>query len=201
MITAGDEICRTQRGNNNAWCQNNPISWIQWGLLEKNSDFFRFATTLIRTRRGEPQLRRGRYLIGEKLPPSNLSDIAWFAPDGGNIDWSSQSNLLTVFLSGDARPGEHAGLHHFLIFLNGTPEIARFAFPSASRPDTLSWRLFVDTAAEPPKDIYPNFDGPMPLPGMNVTLESRSMQIFACERRSAVSTTSKNLVFNRKETK
>ena len=189
MISAGDEVCRTQRGNNNAWCQNNPISWFHWDLLEKNDDLLRFVTTLIHTRRGEPQLRRGRYLIGERLAPTNLLDIGWFAPDGDSADWNFQSNLLSVILSADARPGEHAGRHHFLIFLNGTPEPARFQFPADARSDELSWCLFVDTAAQPPNDIYPDFDGPMPLPGMNITLLPRSMQIFACERKSGNSKT------------
>ncbi len=189
MISAGDEVCRTQRGNNNAWCQNNPISWFHWDLLEKNGDFLRFVTTLIRTRRGEPQLRRGRYLIGERLAPTNLLDIGWFAPDGGSADWNFQSNLLSVILSADARPGEHSGCHHFLFFLNGTPEPARFQFPAETRSDELSWRLFVDTAAKPPNDIYPDFDGPAPLPGTSIALLPRSMQIFACERNSGSSKT------------
>ena len=183
MISAGDEVCRTQRGNNNAWCQNNPISWFDWKLLEKNQDVLRFASALIRTRRSEPQMRRGRYLIGEKLRPSNLLDVAWFSPDGENVDWYSGVNRLSILLSGDSRSGEHPGHHHFLIFINGTPDPARFIFPRATRLDELNWRLFVDTSADTPNDIFPDFDGPMQLPDMSVTLQSRSMQIFACVRK------------------
>lgn len=184
MISAGDEVCRTQKGNNNAWCQNNAISWFQWDLLEKNRDFFRFVAALVHTRRNEPQLRRGRYLVGERLKPSMLPDVGWFAADGGAVDWNSWANLLTVLFSGDSRPGEASGTHHFLLFANATIEEVQFAFPQADRIDELPWRLFVDTEAEPPKDIYPEFDGPMQLPGMKVTLLPRSMKIFAAERIS-----------------
>ena len=122
MISCGRQVCRTQKGNNNAWCQNNAISWFQWDLLEKNRDFFRFVAALVHTRRNEPQLRRGRYLVGERLKPSMLPDVGWFAADGGAVDWNSWANLLTVLFSGDSRPGEASGTHHFLLFANATIE-------------------------------------------------------------------------------
>ena len=183
MLTAGDEICRTQEGNNNAWCQNNSISWFNWELVNANSDFLRFASAIIRTRRNEPQLRRSRYLTGERLAPAQFPDIGWFSPDGRNVDWNSSANQLGILISGDARPGEHPGSHHFFLFLNGTPEEASFTFPELSFPDEITWRLFVDTGAPSPNDIYPEFDGPSHLPGIKVTLLPRSMKIYSSPRK------------------
>lgn len=182
MISAGDEVRRTQGGNNNAWCQNNGVSWFHWDLLEKNSDFFRFASAMVQMRRAEPPLRRGRYLTGEHLAPSGLPDVGWYAPDGGSVDWNAAVNSLTILLSGDARPSEHPGTYHFLIFANGNCSETRFIFPDAARTDQLQWRLFADTAADPPADIFPEFNGPMPIPGLKIVLPPRSMKIYAALR-------------------
>lgn len=185
MITAGDEISRTQKGNNNAWCQNNPVSWFNWKLVSKNSAFLRFAKAIIQTRRSEPHLRRARYLIGERLAPTQFPDVGWFSPEGRNVDWNSPDNRLTILLSADARSGEHPGRHHFLLFINGTPEETSFTFPETALFSGANWHLFVDTGAESPNDIYPDFNGPAHLAGRKVPLLPRSMKIYSSERKPA----------------
>src|SRR4029077_12732325 len=77
MLLAGDEFLRTQKGNNNAWCQDNALSWIDWTLAEKNAEFHRFATMLIALRQRHPALRRRSFLRGTG-PKNNLRpDVIW----------------------------------------------------------------------------------------------------------------------------
>ena len=82
MLLSGDECRRTQRGNNNAYCQDNPISWFDWRLVEKNADLVRFMQGLIALRRANPTLRRKDFLRGEPWLTGELPDVSWFDADG-----------------------------------------------------------------------------------------------------------------------
>ena len=86
MMLAGDELGRTQRGNNNAYCQDNEISWLDWSLLEKNADLFRFIARLIRFRKAHPSLRRRTFFEDEAGPP-----LAWHGAKLGKPDWDGES--------------------------------------------------------------------------------------------------------------
>lgn len=182
MILAGDEVRRTQSGNNNVWCQNNDISWFDWTLVQKEEALIRFVKTLITLRRTEAPLRRNHFLFGEVIPPAHLPDISWFSSGGECVDWGDPANRLTILLSGDARPGEHPGRCHFLIFANGSPDDARFVFPETVRRPAFQWRLFLDTSAEPPGDIYPMFNGRAPDVGAEIEMMSRSMKVYTSPR-------------------
>ena len=82
MLLAGDEIGRTQRGNNNAYCQDNEISWVDWNLDERRKSLLGFTRRLIRMRMEQRVLRRRRFFRGQHLWDSELKDLAWFRPDG-----------------------------------------------------------------------------------------------------------------------
>src|SRR3546814_17601378 len=85
MILSGDEIGRTQRGNNNAYCQDNEINWIDWGLSEAGRRLFDFTARLTALRRRHPALRRDRFLFGIERSADGGQELAWDAPDAKDI--------------------------------------------------------------------------------------------------------------------
>ena len=85
MIVSGDEILRTQRGNNNAYCQDNAISWFDWKLVERNEEMLRFCQAMIAFRKAQPTVRRETFLTGHPHKPGDLADVSWYSPDG--IPW------------------------------------------------------------------------------------------------------------------
>src|SRR5207302_8475497 len=107
MILAGDECRRTQRGNNNAYGQDNELSWFDWSLAEKNADLVRFCQTLIEFRRDEPAVRRAKFLHGRRELEHGLPDVAWYGPDGNGVDWHF-GGLSLICLFGAVPPKDTA---------------------------------------------------------------------------------------------
>ena len=176
MILAGDECRRTQKGNNNAYCQDNEISWFDWSLVKKNQALVRFAQGLIAFRRREPTVRQKNFLTGLPRKPGGLPDVMWFSPDGRPMEWPGNLHSLVCFLCAvPPTPNEPGPFHHLLMFFHAASEPGTFVLPQPVAH--LPWRLFINTSAEPPDDIYPELDGP-PFPQEGyLSLESRS---FAC---------------------
>jgi isoamylase len=175
MILMGDECRRTQNGNNNAYCQDNEISWFNWALLEKNGGLHRFCRELIHFRRSEPAVRQANFLRGLPHRPGGLPDISWFDASGRAMDWSGGDDSIACALAALPDPPEPTGRHLLMLFHNGgAPK--EFAVP----PGVLAmpWRLFVDTAAESPADIYPDCDGPAPPSGGVLVLQPSSMLVY-----------------------
>ena len=177
MIVAGDEFRRTQHGNNNAYCQDNAISWVDWKLQRKNSGLVRFVRSLIAFRKSQPSVRQTSFLTGRPLRPGGLADVSWFAADGGPVDWSVCSSSLVCVLAAApvsiSAPGPH---YHLLMCFHGGAHEQEFAIPNAVT--SLPWRLFINTAAKPPGDIYPTFDGPEPPVRNRFMLQSHSMVCY-----------------------
>ncbi len=121
MICAGDEFGRTQKGNNNAWCQDNPISWLDWSLLETNKDFHRFYRQCIVLRKQHAIFRREKFFPPESDPPgTNLSpEIAWqyLTPDSQN--WSPDCHGLAFLLRAAANDKSSSD---FFVALNGSKD-------------------------------------------------------------------------------
>ncbi len=139
MLLAGDEFRRTQRGNNNAYCQDNAISWIDWSLMHRNADIFRFARGVLALRRAFPVLRKESFYSPE--------DLQWFAPDGRAPDWLDPTQKSLAFL---VRCDGNPCL--FLMF-NASTEAVSFLLPPAQ--DSTTWYLAVDTGRRSPDDIHP----------------------------------------------
>ena len=98
MLVAGDECRRTQRGNNNAYCQDNQVSWFDWSLVDQHADLVRFVQSLIAFRRSNPTLRRRNFLSGIPLRQGELPDVSWFDPAGDSIDWKNgEQGLVCIF--------------------------------------------------------------------------------------------------------
>jgi glycogen operon protein len=182
MIVAGDECRRTQRGNNNAYCQDNAISWFDWRLAKKNSDLRRFCSALIEFRKAEPTVRQKNFLSGQPTRPGGFPDLSWFSPKGKAMDWDRDEPSLMCMLA--AAPLEENCTrpnHHILVLCHAGVEPREFILPKAIR--RLEWRTFVNTGLEPPDDIHPDLDGPPPPSAGPVVLDSRSFVCFAAVDR------------------
>jgi glycogen operon protein len=184
MVLAGDECRRTQRGNNNAYCQDNEISWFDWALVDKHADLVRFCQALIEFRRNEPAVRRAKFLQGTRLADHGLPDVAWYGPDGNGVDWHF-GGLSLICLFGAVPPPKDksakkktATSRHVLIMLHGESEPREFLVPEELR--SLNWRTFIDTTSPPPRDIYPKLDGPK-LPRLKIEMLGRSLMCFVAE--------------------
>jgi isoamylase len=176
MVLAGDEVLRTQRGNNNAYCQDNAISWFDWRLVERNEEMLRFVQALMAFRRRQPNVRRGSFLTGESTKSGQLPDLSWYSPEGKPIDWHTNGASLTCIFgtSGLSDPAARA----VMIMLHAAGAPRAFTGPPAAAAH--NWRLFIDTAAEPPGDVYPEADGPL-LGHEPVTMEAHSLRCYVAE--------------------
>ncbi|NUN96826.1 MAG: glycogen debranching protein GlgX, partial [Candidatus Omnitrophica bacterium] len=152
MLLGGDEIGRTQRGNNNAYCQDNDDSWFDWRLGPGEEDLLEFTRGLTRLRREHPVFRRRRWFQGRPIHGSGVSDIAWFRPDGtemGDDDWMAGFALsIAIFLNGDAIPdpdprGERVVDDSFLLLVNAHSEPLQFTLPAAAWGER--WCAVLDT--------------------------------------------------------
>jgi isoamylase len=139
MVLGGDELGRTQGGNNNAWCQDNEISWYDWELDEPQQRLRAFAARLIALRREHPVFRRRQFLHGQEAAGSGLPDVWWFRLDGRrmtNRDWQDgEGKVLGMFLNGEeiATPGpngERIVDDSFLVLFNAHHEERAFKLPS-----------------------------------------------------------------------
>jgi glycogen operon protein len=177
MLLAGDECRRTQRGNNNAYCQDNATSWFDWKLVKKHAALRRFCQALIAFRLSEPTVRQESFLTGRPRRPGGLPDVAWYDPQGTPVDWSRDDRSLVCLLSAAEREARYAPPnHHVLLICHAGLEARPFHLPDVARG--LPWRLFVNTAAEPPQDIYPDLDGPEPPSGGVIPLDPRSLVCY-----------------------
>ncbi|MDH3719419.1 MAG: glycogen debranching enzyme, partial [Planctomycetota bacterium] len=189
MIVAGDECQRTQRGNNNAYCQDNEISWFDWTLVEDNADLIQFVRALIHFRKIEPSVRREEFLTGKAEKPGELPDVSWYDASGEVIDWEQDDQTLICLLRGSRSENAPASVYrHVLILFNVGETPSEFVLPTKAR--SFDWRQLVDTAAESPHDVFPDGDGP-PLPRRRkVKLAGRSLVAYVADvktpRRRAV---------------
>jgi isoamylase len=151
MLLHGDELGRTQLGNNNAYCQDNEISWIDWAHPDRQ--FLAFVTRLSRLRSAHPVFRRRRFFEGQPVRGTNLDDIAWLTPDGTEMtdaDWrTGDARALGVFLNGRGIPRGHAiGTRavddSFLLLFNAHRKPVRFAIHVGRL--ALAWRIEIDTS-------------------------------------------------------
>lgn len=180
MLVMGDECRRTQGGNNNAYCQDNETSWFDWSLVEQNADLIRFVQGLIGFRRMQPALRRSRFLTGRPQDHRGIPDVSWFQPNGTPANWDSSNGTVLCWL---AKPAvyddpEEAG-RDVLILFNPSSDTHLFQLPEQTRGQR--WRLFVDTSAISPGDVYPNLDGPESPANRQVSMPYRSTKVFVSE--------------------
>ncbi len=174
MLVSGDEVLRTQRGNNNAYCQDNVTSWFDWRLVERNAEMLRFTQSLIALRLHQPVLRRADFLTGAPHKPGELADVSWYGVNGEVIDWNQTFHSLTCLLGTSGL--DDSAARHVLIFMHSGGAPQDFKIPRPARD--LTWRLAVDTTAESPKDVFADGSGPSLLPGELIRMDHHSLRCY-----------------------
>ena len=179
MILAGDEFGRTQGGNNNAYCQDNEISWLNWDLKDKGIDLFRFTQKLASLRHKYPILRHSRFLTGEINEETGVKAITWIDAAGAEFtheEWQDKSvRCFGMLMDGRAQStgvvkrGMDATM---LLILNSWHECVPFKLPEA--PDGIGWRLLIDTALPEDEKINYKF-------GESYEVAGRSLLLFVME--------------------
>jgi glycogen operon protein len=186
MLLAGDEIGRTQGGNNNAYCQDNELSWIDWdGMTDEGRALTEFTRGLIRLRRDHVVFHRRRFFYGKTIPGTDVKDVRWLRADGQEMaqaDWgNAQGRALAVLLSGEAglthltARGEEEPDDSFLILLNASHEKTMFTLPGANGGS--HWVVVVNSGAR--EDIGQAYDADSRIP-----VTERSMLVLVCEARA-----------------
>ncbi|OGF99345.1 MAG: glycogen debranching enzyme GlgX [Candidatus Glassbacteria bacterium GWA2_58_10] len=147
MILSGDEGRRTQQGNNNAYCQDNEISWLDWGRLEENRDLVEFTRRLIAFRKAHPVFRRKSFFSGLDHDNDGRADIEWYESSGHAVRWNISRPVLAAFLNGTmAETGNHEEDTDFYLMFNSGRESRRFVLPRP--PGGALWGRVLDTALE-----------------------------------------------------
>jgi glycogen operon protein len=178
----GDEMGRTQAGNNNAYCQDNELSWFDWSQRDENLALLGFTRRLMDFRIAHPVLRRRRWFQGRAIRGSEAKDIAWFNPDGAEMtdaDWEAgYAKVLGVFLNGDEIPsrgprGERIVDDSLLLLFSAHHDPIDFTVPTG--PYGEQWELVLDTddpGVREGSKTYKAGDG-VPLEGRSVVVLRR----------------------------
>jgi isoamylase len=181
MIVAGDEFARTQQGNNNVYCQDNELGWVDWNLDQEGSDMLEFTRHLIRLRRSYPILRRGRFLVGHTNEELGVKDVTWLSPDGSEMSdeqWNDpHARCLGMLMDGRAQP---TGIHRdgtdvtLLLVVNAHHDLVNFHLPHVAQG--IAWNCLVDTHRAWPHTIdqYPF--------GVDFGVTGRSLLLFELQR-------------------
>jgi isoamylase len=153
MMCGGDELSRTQRGNNNAYCQDNELSWINWTLTAAQTDFLEFCRFVIRLWKEHPVFKRRKFFQGRRIRGADVKDLTWFEPNGEEMTdqaWDANGlRSLMVRLAGDSieevdQRGERIIDDTFLLLLNAGEETVPFTLPAQN--GGLRWRRILDTS-------------------------------------------------------
>lgn len=182
MILAGDERCRSQRGNNNAYCQDNEISWLDWSLDEAKQEMLDFTRLLVKLRQAHPTLRRRRFFFGRRVHGADIRDIVWLQPNGEEMndnEWNiGYVRCLGVILNSEAMrewsdDGSLVQDEPILMLFNAHHEPITFTIPSSGSHER--WKLITNTfygANTPAREL---------LIGEEYHLEGRSLALLVAQ--------------------
>ncbi len=176
MLLAGDERGRSQGGNNNAWCQDNEVGWLDWSRAD--DDLLRFTRGLIAFRRAHSALRRRGFLSGKGSAASPRPDVAWHGTALGEPDWGKGSRVLAMHLAGEHAPEPDDDVY---LAANGGDEEATFALPPP--PEGARWLRVVATWEPPPRDLLAAGEEE-PIDGPVAVLPGRSCLVLRSSSRS-----------------
>jgi glycogen operon protein len=181
MVVAGDEFGRTQGGNNNAYCQDDAISWLEWNLDPEGESLLAFTRQLIRLRRDHIVFRRGRFFQGATIPGTDVKDVTWLRADGVEMtesDWANaQAKMLCLLLSGEAglmhltARGDEETDDTFLLIVNAAHEDVTQKLPTGAAGQR--WETLIDTAREDGDEGGERF-----APGEEIGLIARSAKLL-----------------------
>jgi glycogen operon protein len=180
MMYAGDAIGHTQKGNNNAYCQDNEISWINWTLQPQDRDLLAFVQRMINLRKRHPVFRRRHFFQGRPIKGENVKDVVWLGPSGNEMSedqWHDPGvRCLGMFLAGQGldetdQRGRKLGDENFLLLFNAYHEDVAFVLPSL-HPGT-RWIAWMDTSREDGLRTIGAYDS-----GASYPLQSRSLVVL-----------------------
>jgi isoamylase len=181
MIAHGDELSRTQQGNNNVYCQDNELSWVDWDDAREHQVLIEFTARLAALRAQHPVFRRKRFFQGRPIQGSSIDDIAWLRPDGQQMtdqDWTSgQTRTLGIYLNGKGIPdrdelGEQVIDDSFLLLINTHYNPGIFTLPDQTFGRT--WEMVIDTS----DPLLANTRRRQPAPGSRHRLPPRTMHVL-----------------------
>ena len=183
MIAHGDELSRSQQGNNNVYAQDNELSWIDWNDAREHDVLTEFTARVTALRAAHPVFRRKRFFQGRPIHGSSIDDIAWLRSDGQHMtaeDWNGgHTRTLTIFLNGQGIPdhnelGERIIDDSFLLLINAHHQPVSFTLPDQSYGRT--WELVIDTA----DPLLAHTRRRRPAPDSRQRVPARSMQVLQC---------------------
>ncbi|HZZ80861.1 MAG TPA: glycogen debranching enzyme, partial [Gemmataceae bacterium] len=177
MLLGGDEFLRTQRGNNNAWCQDNEISWVDWRLRDANADFHRFTTMLMALRKRHSALRRRDFFRGAGPHGDLTPDIVWHGVEPFEPDFSYASRTLAFCLDGTQTGREHD--RDIYVVCNAWIDAVFFRIPLS--PNGRPWRRAIDTSLPSPLDIVGPDEGPIVTSEVPYCVAAHSMLVLIAE--------------------
>jgi isoamylase len=188
MLLAGDEVGHTQRGNNNAYCQDNEISWIDWGAANGEKKLIEFVQRVIAQRRNHPVFRRRNFFQGRAIKGVGVKDILWLRPDGKEMsdeEWHQEhARTLGMFLSGEAvdevdekaRPVKD---ENFLLVMNAHHEEIPFLLPTVA--SGMLWIVLIDTSCQTEPDRNISYEA-----GTTYPLQARSLALLVQRQRGRI---------------
>jgi len=185
MFLAGDEVGRTQNGNNNAYCQDNEISWINWDQLGTERELVSLVRKVIALRQHHPVFRRRNFFQGRAIKGAGIKDILWLRPDGREMDdqeWNQEhARTLGLFLSGSAvdeidERGQLITDENFVLLMNAHHEEVPFSLPSVA--SGMMWITLIDTSCESARSPSTAHDAMTTYP-----LQPRSMVVLVERQR------------------
>ncbi len=188
MMLAGDEIGHTQEGNNNAYCQDNEISWISWDPAQVDGELLGFVQRLIALRADHPAFRRRNFFQGRKIKGAEIKDIVWLRPDGKEMtdeEWNQEfARCLCMSLSGEAvdevdERGKRVRDENFLLLMNAYHDELPFVLPAAE--SGAGWIALVDTSCQTTRRPDAFYEG-----GMSYPLQPRSLALLVERSASQV---------------
>ena len=178
MLASGDEFRRTQKGNNNAYCQDNEISWIDWRLLAKNHDLHEFVRRLAWFRREHPIFRRSQFFTGKPRSNALIPDVSWFDADGRLKRWDHDDQTLMCQLDGLPPIGSEDDADDEMLLLFNSGGAPRGFHLAGSEDPSRRWRLVFDTGSSTFSGVHGEGLGPTFAPGGAYGLIPRSMALL-----------------------
>ena len=152
MLLMGDEIGRTKKGNNNTYCHDNELNWLDWNLLQQNSDLFRFVKNCIAWRKAHPVLRNRQHFQNRDYVDSGYADITWHGTQAWQANWSNDVRTLAFMLCGKHALQGSIEDDYIYVAMNMHWESHWFAIPGL--PLSMQWHVFVNTGCSSPGDCY-----------------------------------------------
>ncbi len=170
MLRAGDEFSQSQGGNNNAYCQDNPVGWIDWSLVEREAELVTFVRRLISLRRAHPNLRRRAFFEDDEI---GVPGVVWHGPRLGRPDWSAQSRSIALHLPGNGTDDD------LYVAINHEADGRTFELPPLV--PSLRWHRAVDTARRPGADAA-DLGAEAPLAGRAYPVGGESVVVLVAKR-------------------